>query len=325
MAIKKSELYSSLWASCDELRGGMDASQYKDYVLVLLFIKYISDKYAGVPYSPITVPKGAKGIAIGDKPKKLIHEISEDLLQAFSRLKLIDKYDVCQHLMVYWSETMQDDVYALVSDGWEAGKEIERDKKQWEGRLIPKGFIIACYFATEQKAIEHLEADRDAIVRQMEEMEEEHGGEEGLMADAKNDKDEITKASVKDRLKEIQNDNESADERKVLQDYLKLTEQEAEVSKKIKDAHVALEKKVLDKYKTLIESEIKTLLVEDKWMATLERDVKTEMERISQRFTGRIKELAERYEAPLPIITGEVDAVGKKVNSHLKNMGFVWK
>jgi hypothetical protein len=59
MAIKKSELYSSLWASCDELRGGMDASQYKDYVLVLLFIKYISDKYAGVPYAPIMIPAGA--------------------------------------------------------------------------------------------------------------------------------------------------------------------------------------------------------------------------------------------------------------------------
>src|SRR6266403_5265837 len=59
MAIKKSELYSSLWSSCDELRGGMDASQYKDYVLVLLFIKYISDKYAGQPYAPITIPKGA--------------------------------------------------------------------------------------------------------------------------------------------------------------------------------------------------------------------------------------------------------------------------
>lgn len=59
MAIKKSELYSSLWASCDELRGGMDASQYKDYVLTLLFVKYISDKYAGDAYSPIQVPEGA--------------------------------------------------------------------------------------------------------------------------------------------------------------------------------------------------------------------------------------------------------------------------
>ena len=51
MAIKKSELYSSLWASCDELRGGMDASQYNDYVLVMLFIKYVSDKYAGQKYA----------------------------------------------------------------------------------------------------------------------------------------------------------------------------------------------------------------------------------------------------------------------------------
>ena len=59
MALKKSELYSSLWSSCDELRGGMDASQYKDYVLVLLFIKYVSDKYAGVPYAEVTIPDGA--------------------------------------------------------------------------------------------------------------------------------------------------------------------------------------------------------------------------------------------------------------------------
>src|SRR5512139_1781710 len=59
MALKKSELYSSLWSSCDELRGSMDASQYKDYVLVLLFLKYISDKYAGQPYAPITITKGS--------------------------------------------------------------------------------------------------------------------------------------------------------------------------------------------------------------------------------------------------------------------------
>ena len=81
MPIKKSKLYSSLWASCDELRGSMDASQYKDYVLALLFIKYISDKYAGIPYAPITVPKGAsfkdmvalKGKAdIGDQINKKV-------------------------------------------------------------------------------------------------------------------------------------------------------------------------------------------------------------------------------------------------------------
>ena len=81
MAIRKSELYSSLWASCDALRGGMDASQYKDYVLVLLFLKYISDKFAGQPYAPLVIPEGSsfadmvalKGKAeIGDRINKQI-------------------------------------------------------------------------------------------------------------------------------------------------------------------------------------------------------------------------------------------------------------
>ena len=86
MAIKKSELYSSLWASCDELRGGMDASQYKDYVLVLLFVKYVSDKYAGQKDALLDVPKGggfadmvaAKGDKeIGDKINKIIGKLAE--------------------------------------------------------------------------------------------------------------------------------------------------------------------------------------------------------------------------------------------------------
>jgi type I restriction enzyme M protein len=270
------------------------------------------------------IPK-LKGIAVDDKPKKLIHELSEDLLRAFSNLKLIDKYDVYQHLMVYWSETMQDDVYILVDDGWEAGKEIEKQekKKEWEGRLIPKELIIARYFAVEKEAIEKLEANRDEIVRQMEEMEEEYGGEEGLMTDAKNDKDKITKASVQKRLKELT--IEDKEEIKILQDYLKLSEQEAEANKKIKEAQDILEKKVLDKYKVLTKDEIKTLVVEDKWMAILGRDVKTEMDRISQRLTGRIKELAERYAMPMPLLTIEVDGLEKKVHSHLSKMGFVWK
>jgi type I restriction enzyme M protein len=71
MAIKKSELYSSLWASCDELRGGMDASQYKDYVLTMLFVKYVSDKYGNKTNSLIEVPKGASFedmVALKGKP-----------------------------------------------------------------------------------------------------------------------------------------------------------------------------------------------------------------------------------------------------------------
>lgn len=82
MAIKKTELYSSLWASCDELRGGMDASQYKDYVLTMLFVKYISDKYKGDLYGAITVPDGATFddmVALIGKPD-IGDKINKDIL-----------------------------------------------------------------------------------------------------------------------------------------------------------------------------------------------------------------------------------------------------
>jgi type I restriction enzyme M protein len=86
MAVKKSELYRSLWSSCDELRGGMDASQYKDYVLTLLFVKYVSDKYAGKPHALIEVPEGGSfedmvrlrgDKEIGDKVNKIIGRLAE--------------------------------------------------------------------------------------------------------------------------------------------------------------------------------------------------------------------------------------------------------
>ncbi|MGO9139717.1 MAG: type I restriction-modification system subunit M [Syntrophales bacterium] len=269
-----------------------------------------------------------KGIAVGDKPKQLIFTLSEDLLQSFEGLSLIDKYDIYQHLLTYWVETMQDDLYALVADGWEAGKDIEKNNKkknEWGGRLIPKQLIVNRYFDTEQKAIEKLEDDRDAIAGQMEQMEEEHSGEEGLLEEAKNDKEKLTKTGVQQRIKEIKDDEESSDELVVLQKYLKLLEQEAEVNKKIKEAQVVLEKKVLDKYKVLSVDEIKILVVEDKWLARLENDVQTEMQRISQRLAGRIKELAERYVNPLPSLGKAVDELEEKVNAHLMEMGFVWK
>ena len=86
MAIKKKELYSSLWASCDKLRGGMDASQYKDYILTLLFVKYVTDKFKGVKYADITVPDGGsfddfvaiKGDKnIGEKMDKVIAKLAD--------------------------------------------------------------------------------------------------------------------------------------------------------------------------------------------------------------------------------------------------------
>ncbi|NMV41933.1 type I restriction-modification system subunit M [Ralstonia insidiosa] len=259
------------------------------------------------------------GIKIGDHPKALIEAISESLLGIFHSVPLLDAYDVYQHLMTYWVETMQDDVYMLAHDGWTA---LADGKPNTD--LIPTSLIVAHYFAAEAKAIEQLEAERDAISRQMEELDEEHGSEDGLLAEAKTDKGKLTKVSVKARLFDIKKDKEAADERRLLNQYLELIEQEATANKRVKDAQKALDAKVAAQYAKLTEVEVKTLVIEDKWMAALATDVRTELDRVSQALTGRIKELADRYATPLPKLTSEVEALASRVDGHLKKMGFAW-
>jgi len=241
------------------------------------------------------------------------------LLDTFKAAPLLDAYDVYQHLMNYWDQTMQDDVYLLVQEGWQA---VVDGKPNTD--LISSLLIVRRYFAAATQAIEQLEAGREAINRQMEELDEEQGGEEGLLADAKTDKGRLTKVSVKARLAEITHDPDAKDERKLLNNYLALIEQEAAANKQVKDATKALEAKVAAQYGRLTEAEIKTLVVDDKWLATLAADVQTELDRVSQSLTGRIKQLAERYATPLPRLTEGLQALAACVDEHLKKMGVVW-
>ena len=285
-----------------------------------------------------------KEIKKNDKPKKIIHALSENLLSSFTGKKLIDKYDIYQYIMIYWADTMQDDVYALVTDGWNAGNLVEyaENKKDWEGRIIPKQLLTTKYFRNEQEAIENLEVDRDAITREMEEMVEEHSGEEGLLEEVKNDKGKITKGNVQHRIKELKkeislsygeslaaepkvkygNEEDETDELTVLGSYLALIEKEAEANKKIKEAQAELEKKLLTKYKELTQDEIKNLVVDGKWMEHMNREVQNEMDRVSQRLAQRINELVERYTIPLPQLAGSVKELEKKVNAHLSKIAF---
>jgi type I restriction enzyme M protein len=190
--------------------------------------------------------------------------------------------------------------------------------------LLKPYLLINKYFEADKKAIESMEAKRDSAIAEMEAMEEEHGGEDGLMVDSKNDKDKITPASVKERLKKLKNTKSDADEKIVLESFIKLSDAVGEFNKKIKEAQKALEQSVWNKYKTLTDAEIKTLVVDDKWINHIENAVKNEMQRISQRLAQRVKELAERYETPLPMLLDEVKAMEKKVNTHLTKMGFTW-
>ncbi|MCX6901876.1 MAG: N-6 DNA methylase, partial [Verrucomicrobia bacterium] len=282
-----------------------------------------------------------QGIDMGGKPKALIEMLSESLLDTFKAAPLLDAYDVYQHLMNYWDQTMQDDVYMIVSEGWKGANKLrviidDKDKKnkekadlvvgkqKFKAELIPPTLLIAGYFSAGQAAIGKMEAKVAAITQAMDELKEEHGGEEGLLEEVKDDKGNIAKATVIERIKEIKDDKDAVDERQVLNDYLALIEQEAAANKQVKDATKALEAKVAAQYARLTGAEIKTLVVDDKWLATLAAAVQTELDRVSQALTGRIKQLAERYGTPLPRLTEEVQALAAGVDEHLKKMGAVW-
>jgi len=252
-------------------------------------------------------------LGVGSRPKQLIEQLSEDILRVFAEAQLINKYDVYQHLMSYWSDVMQDDVYVIAQDGWLAN-----------GDLIPPPLIIKRYFAAEQQAIEQQQATVEAIMQKMEEMDEEHSGEEGLLEEAKNEKGKITKNSINNRMKDIFADPESESERELLNAFLDLLDKETDAKKRVKDAQKMLDAKVTAKYKLLSEDEVKTLVVDDKWLTTIANDVQSELNRISQALTGRIKQLAERYDTPLSKLTIDVEVLSSKVEAHLQKMGFVW-
>ncbi|MDM5176269.1 type I restriction-modification system subunit M [Massilia sp. DJPM01] len=267
-----------------------------------------------------------KDLQAGCHPKRIINELAEDLLAHYADKPLIDQYAVYQHLMDYWATTMQDDCYLIAADGWKADtyRVVEKNKKGkdvdkgWACDLVPKQLIVDRYFASQQAAIGELEAAVDSLAAQMAEMEEEHGGDEGAFAEL----DKVNKASVTARLKEIKGDKDAKEEAAALDAWLKLCMSEADLRKKLKDAEAELDALAYARYPTLGEADIKTLAVEDKWMATICAAIHGEMDRISQTLTKRVKELAERYETPLPKLVDKVADLSDKVAAHLKKMGF---
>ena len=290
-----------------------------------------------------------RGIAVDDRPRQLIHALSEDLLARFADLPLLSRYDVYQRLMDYWAEVMQDDVYLIAADGWQdaarprgvvedAARKIKETpdlvikRKKYKMDLLPPALVIARFFANEQAAIEALQAKQEAAARALEEFAEEHGGEEGLLAEALNDKGKVTKAGVKDRLKALAEEppstgEDAADdeaERDALARCLALIDAESAAASVVRDAQGALDEQVLAGYAKLAEAEVRTLVVENKWLASLRAAIDGEVERMTQQLTVRVKELEERYAQRLPALEREVEALSAKVEKHLKSMGLKW-
>ena len=283
------------------------------------------------------------GIEIGSVPKSVIETLSEDLLRRFDELPLIEPYDVYQRLMSYWDDVMQDDVYLISAEGWAdaarpRGVIDDKDRKikevpdltvksnKYKMDLIPPGLIVGRYFADERAAIVRLTAKHEMAVGQIGAFVAEHGGEDGLVEDLLNDQGKITKKALNARFRDLAagEDEDDEEEIQVLKRCLALIDAESEASNAVKAACTSLDQKVLQRYGTLTEAEIKSLVVEDKWISSIRAQIDSEESRLTQHLSARILELEDRYARPLPEVEREVEQYGEKVQAHLKELGLSW-
>lgn len=246
-------------------------------------------------------------------PKEIIHSISEHILQTFKTVPLIDEYDMYQYVMNYWHETMKDDVYMIVENGWQANKE-----------LTPEEIFIERYFESDQDNLTQLDIKIEQLEQEKEELLEEHSGEDSIFEEVKSDAGNITKGNVNKKIRELKNDPDEQEDYETLVAYKALDDEISKIKKEIKTEKESLIKLVNEKYETISKDDLKALIIEDKWMQQITEDVNEELDRVSQRLTARIEELAERYEDTLPELEKDYELLVSKVDNHLQRMGFEW-
>ena len=285
------------------------------------------------------VDEGLRNINESVNIKKYIIKLAETLIAQYADMELVDKYDVYQVLLSYWQETMADDIFILVQDGYGAARETEliievtEDKKTkkekqkikgWEGKLIPKSLIESTFFATERAKIDEAQAVADETQSRLDEMTEEHTAEDGVLSDYLNDKDAVDMKAVSAKLKELKKNAPDNEEYRVLLEYTELCDKVKKYSKIVKELNAALDEACKAKYSELTMDEIKELLVNRKWYYTIFEGIKALYVTTSHEIAGRIAELAERYEVTLFELEKSVEDYEAKVKAHLERMGFKW-
>jgi len=304
------------------------------------FSAYADIVEASFEYWKTQVDENLRTINEETKPKFLITKIATTMLQAFESINLVDKYDAYEVLLSYWNETMSDDVYLLVQDGYSVIRETEtfyketenkktgvKKKKEigWEGKLVPKTLLVEMFFAEEQKVIDELETIIAATQTEIDDLID-NAEEDTIIHDMlSNNEGNIEKTGLRKKLKDKLKDKEvDADDKAILQNLQNLVVRVDEGTKALKDLRTALDKKVSEQYSKLTDDECVELLINRKWYRSIVNGIYTLYAAVNHCITDRVTELANRYEKTLPILEKEVAELEAKVKSHLERMGFAW-
>ncbi|MDQ6909440.1 MAG: type I restriction-modification system subunit M [Actinomycetota bacterium] len=281
------------------------------------------------------------GIDETTKPSDLITVLGDDLLARFQEVPLLDPYDVYEQLLSYWHETMHDDVFLVMKDGWiEASKPRQpivdkerklteapdlaigsgKNTKKYKMDLLRPALVAESYFGSQVSGLEALEAAVTAASTAVEEYTEEHAIEDGLLWGAVED-DKLTKTQATARLREAKREGAEEDEVAALEHVISLFEAELAAKKATKHAGAALSLATLEQYGRLDADEIRALVLDPKWRSTVAARVQEATTALVEQLVARVHELGARYDQPLGALQERLEECDERVGRHLAALG----
>ncbi|WXF92386.1 N-6 DNA methylase [Curtobacterium flaccumfaciens pv. flaccumfaciens] len=319
----KDQLFEPLREDYSHLK--VDLSEIQEYALHRSGLESIRAKVQAVVNDWFEANRPALlNISTGTKPNGLIATLGDDLLARFKEMPLLDEYDVYQQLMSYWNGTMHDDVFLIMTELGNGGtwasaakprKTIEdkerklseepdfeigsgRSKTRYKMDLVPPDLVVARYFADEQARVDELDANMEYASAAMVEHAEEHGADEALLAEATNDKGTYTRPLVSAVVREarVSGDQDTFD---CANAALELVNREAAAKRAVKEAQAALDESTLRKYGELTDEDVKSVVLDDKWHATIATKIDDEVGALTIALVERVHLLGTRYAVTL--------------------------
>lgn len=268
------------------------------------------------------------------RPKILVDDLGEKILEIFQLVNLIDGYAIYQGVREYWDSTLKDDIYTIVELGWLGSSkpvklapkakdrvDYQVKKEKYHSETLPSQILIESFFSKEASDLEKLEEQLNQAVEALDDFDAEFGGDEGILREYLNDKGRIVK---KDLVKVLRSQDLRQDEKDALKKYEVLAEAEEELKDKRKTKESELVELIVQKYSSLEESDVKSILIENKWMKAIKEVVESELDSTILKLSKRLSELNDRYLEPLPTIEKEREELSQKVKAHIEKMGVKW-
>lgn len=256
---------------------------------------------------------------IASKVQDIIKSLSDKILEAFAKNMLIDKYEAYEFLMEYYNDTLKDDFYLLIENGWIPKLIFAQDKNgnikknEFDSDLLPKEIVIDEYFKDEEEKLEKLNNDLNNLVLDFDSIVEENTGDEEIF----NDEEKVSEKLIKDKIKEETETNIS-----ILNELLNNLLLQKDFKKKIKSHQEALNDLIINKYSSLDEDTSKYLIINKKWFKSIERRFHDKYEELIYDLSNKIIIEYENYEKTLGQLSNETSDLESVVLKDLERMGY---